>query len=53
MKVFDLEKSLLFRMSLGSKELYHSNVWAWLMENDSNFIGVFFNNKNLDNYACI
>ncbi len=53
MKVFDLEKSLLFRMSLGSKELYHSNVWAWLMENDNNFIRVFFNNKNLDNYEKV
>lgn len=37
-----LEKSLLYRMSLGSKELYHSNVWAWLLENDSNFVKVFF-----------
>lgn len=23
-----LKNSLLFQMSLGSKELYHSNVWA-------------------------
>lgn len=37
-----LEQSLLYRMSLGSKELYHSNVWAWLMENDSNFLKAFF-----------
>lgn len=37
-----LEQSLLYRMSLGSKELYHSNVWAWLMENDANFVKVFF-----------
>ena len=37
-----LEESLLFHMSLGSKELYHSNVWAWLIENDSNFAKAFF-----------
>lgn len=37
-----LKESLLFRMSLGSKELYHSNVWAWLIENDPNFVKVFF-----------
>ncbi len=37
-----LEQSLLFRMSLGSKELYHSNVWAWLIENDGNFVKAFF-----------
>lgn len=38
----DLKKSLLFRMSLGSKELFHSNVWAWLIEQDPAFIKVFF-----------
>ena len=37
-----LKESLLFQMSLGSKELYHSNVWAWLIDNDHNFIKVFF-----------
>ena len=37
-----LKKSLLFQMSLGSKELYHSNVWAWLIENDHDFVKVFF-----------
>lgn len=37
-----LKSSLLFQMSLGSKELYHSNVWAWLIENDHNFVKVFF-----------
>lgn len=38
----DLKKSLLFQMSLGSKELFHSNVWAWLIEQDPAFIKVFF-----------
>lgn len=37
-----LKNSLIFQMSLGSKELFHSNVWAWLMEKDSRIINVFF-----------
>ena len=37
-----LQKSLLFYMSLGSKELFHSNTWAWLMENDPAFARMFF-----------
>lgn len=37
-----LENSLIYQMSLGSKELFHSNVWAWLIEQDARFIGVFF-----------
>ena len=37
-----LEQSLVYKMSLGSKELYHSNIWAWLMENDNSFIKAFF-----------
>lgn len=36
-----LKDSLIFRMSLGSKELFHSNVWAWLIEKDINFAKVF------------
>ncbi len=36
-----LEESLLYQMSLGSKELFHSNVWWWLIKNDKNFIKVF------------
>ncbi len=45
-----LKESLLFRMSLGSKELYHSNVWAWLIEKDPNFINVFFEDVNQQDY---
>ncbi|MEG2792670.1 MAG: PD-(D/E)XK nuclease family protein [Bacilli bacterium] len=36
-----LKNSMIFQMSLGSKELFHSNVWWWLIENDKNFIKVF------------
>lgn len=30
----ELENSLIYKMSLGSKELYHSNVWDWIMSLD-------------------
>lgn len=48
-----LKESLLFRMSLGSKELFHSNVWAWLIEKDNNFIKVFFDNVEISEYKDI
>lgn len=47
-----LSKSLLYQMSLGSKELYHSNVWAWLIENDTSFIKVFFQGLMKMNILC-
>lgn len=37
-----LKHSLTYQMSLGGRELYHSNVWCWLMKQDSAFIRVFF-----------
>ncbi len=39
-----LEKSPVFAMSLGSKELFHSNFWAYLMEQEEcrSFITFFF-----------
>ena len=42
-----LKNSLLYQMSLGSKELYHSNVWAWLIEQEPAFISVFFKDVDL------
>jgi len=48
----NLEKNPLFAMSLGNKELFHSNFWAWLMELEvesgkckekTSFINFFFN----------
>ena len=36
-----LRDSLIYQMSLGSKELYHSNVWAWLFENCPDFLYAF------------
>lgn len=41
----ELENSAIFNMSLSSKELFHSNFWAWLMNQDDiglEFIKVFF-----------
>lgn len=46
-----LKNSLLFQMSLGSKELYHSNVWAWLIDNNSKFLRIFFPDISPDNYV--
>ena len=47
-----LKKSLIFQMSLGSKELFHSNVWAWLMEKEKDIIKVFFD-VDLDKYEIL
>lgn len=38
----DLEKSPIYAMSLGSKELFHSNFWAWLMRTYPEFVKTFF-----------
>ena len=38
-----LKNSPIYAMSLGSKELFHSNFWAWLMRKDKDFVKVFFN----------
>jgi hypothetical protein len=37
-----LKKSLVFAMSKGSHELFHTNIWAWLIERDKKFCKVFF-----------
>ena len=57
MKSFDeninfLEKSPLFAMSLGSKELFHSNFWAWIIEQEEgrSFINVFFKDFDLSEF---
>ncbi len=47
----ELKKSPVYSMSLGSKELYHSNFWAWLIEQDNSYAQIFdknINNSNLD-----
>lgn len=37
-----LKTSLIYTMSLGSHELFHSNVWAWLINQNSQFAKIFF-----------
>lgn len=47
-----LKKSPIFAMSLGSKELFHSNFWAFLIEQEETreFIKVFFKNFPISNF---
>lgn len=45
-----LKKSLIYQMSLGSKELFHSNVWAYLLESDIEFLKVFLPDFEFDKY---
>lgn len=44
-KIGRLKNSPVYAMSLGSKELFHSNFWAWLMKKNPGFIGVFFDER--------
>ena len=43
-KIERLKQSPIYAMSLGSKELFHSNFWAWLIDNNHIFAKVFFPN---------
>lgn len=47
-----LKNSLIFQMSLGSKELFHSNVWWWLINNDNEFIKVFVPDFDISDFDC-
>ena len=38
----ELKKSPIFHMSLSSKELFHSNMWAWLFERSISYCQIFF-----------
>ena len=38
----DLEDSLVFSMSLGNHELFHSNIWAALMKKHPTLVNIFF-----------
>lgn len=42
-RIKNLENSPIYAMSLGSKELFHSNFWAWLMRRNKGFVRFFFN----------
>ena len=36
-----IKRSLIYAMSKGSHELFHTNIWAWLIERDQSFIADF------------
>lgn len=38
----NLESNPIFRMSLTSKELFHSNFWAWMIEAYPETLKVFY-----------
>lgn len=42
----ELNDNPLFQMSLGSKELFHSNFLAWLFEQDNEFASKWFSSMN-------
>lgn len=47
----ELSKNAMFRLSLCSKELFHSNFWAWLIEQNPKFITIF--GKEFDNVNSV
>ena len=44
----ELKPNPFLYMSLGSKELFHSNFWAWLFELDREFIKNFFSELKIN-----
>jgi hypothetical protein len=47
----NLKKSPLFNLSLASKELFHSNFWAWLFEQTRNTTSDFFSKQLNRNFG--
>lgn len=43
-----LKNSIVYTMSLGSKELFHSNMWKYLIESDKEFAKVLFPEINVE-----
>lgn len=43
-----LESSPIFAISLSSKELFHSNFWAWLLRRNPAYLSVFFDLPNAE-----
>lgn len=41
-KIAKLRDSVVFSMSQGSHELFHTNIWAWLINKDNDFLKDFF-----------
>ena len=38
----NVKNSIIPALSNNNHELFHSNLWAWLIEQDNNFMKVFF-----------
>ena len=49
----DLQESLVYKMSLGSRELFHSNIWAWLIDKDKNFAKCFFDDIDVNQIILV
>ena len=43
-----LKKSPVFASSLGSKELFHSNIWAYLIQQNHRYLTVFFDDYDYE-----
>jgi len=42
----DMKNSIVYQMSLGNKELFHSNLWKWLIQQKPKLVNVFFSTLN-------
>lgn len=50
---YNLKKSPMFAISLSSKELFHSNFWAWLIEYNPEYSKVFFDDIDFNNILFV
>ena len=49
----ELKQSPIFSISLSSKELFHSNFWAWLIDYNKEYARVFFDDIDHQNISKI
>lgn len=49
----ELKQSPIFAISLSSKELFHSNFWAWLIDYNKEYAKAFFNDIDYQNISKI
>ena len=46
----NVKNSIIPALSNNKHELFHSNLWQWLIEQDHSFVKVFFDKFKIDNY---
>ena len=46
----NVKNSIIPALSNNNHELFHSNLWQWLIEQDHSFVKVFFDKFKIDNY---